>query len=184
MADRLSRVLLFLLAPLALLPAATRAGEIPVSVDAALIPSYRVIEPGLAVAGQPSPEALGRLKEMGFRTVVNLRTQQEGAAQERPVVEAQGLRYVSVPVSPATLGLADVQAVEGVLADPAARPVLLHCASSNRVGAVWAVIQARKGKSLAEAEAAGAEAGMRPNMQGVVRRVLGAPAPAAAPAKP
>ena len=65
------------------------------------------------------------------------------------MVEAQGLRYVSVPVTPETLSLADVEAVEKVLADAGARPVLLHCASSNRVGAVWAVIQARKGKSLA-----------------------------------
>ena len=176
MADRLAHVLPFLLPPLLLLPAAASAGEIPPSVDAALIPVYRVIESGVATAGQPSPEALGKLKEMGFRTVVNLRTEQEGAAAERAVVEAQGLRYVLVPVSPATFSLADVEAVETVLADAAARPVLLHCASSNRVGAVWAVIQARKGKSLAEAEAAGVEAGMRPSMQDAMRRVLGTPA--------
>jgi uncharacterized protein (TIGR01244 family) len=184
MADRLTRALPFLFAPLVLLPAASRAGEIPATVDAALIPSYRVIEPGVATAGQPAPEALRKLKEMGFRTVVNLRTEREGAAEERPVVEAQGLRYVSVPITPETLSLADVEAVEKVLAESGSRPVLLHCASSNRVGAVWAVIQARKGKSLGEAEAAGAEAGMRATMQAAVRRVLGAPAPAdaAAPA--
>jgi len=184
MADRLAYALSCLLAPLVLLPAAARAGEIPATVDAVLVPSYRVIEPGLAGAGQPSPEALARLKQMGFRTVINLRTEQEGAAQERPLIEAQGLRYVSVPVTPATLSLADVEAVEKVLADPAARPVLLHCASSNRVGAVWAVIQARKGRSLEQAEAAGAAAGMRPAMQDAVRRLLVAPAPAVGSAKP
>ncbi len=180
MANRLASVLPLLLASLVLPPAVATAGEIPASVDATLIPAYRVIEPGLAAAGQPSPEALAKLKEMGFRTVVNLRTEQEGAAEERPVVEGEGLRYVSVPISPATFSLADVEAVEKVLADQAARPVLLHCASSNRVGAVWAVIQGRKGKSLAEAEAAGAEAGMRPSMQEAVRRVLGATVPAGA----
>ena len=185
MADRSSRALLFLLAPLMLLPAASRAGEIPVTVDAALIPSYRVIEPGVATAGQPAPEALRKLKEMGFRTVVNLRTEKEGAAEERPVVEAQGLRYVSVPVTLETLSLADIEAVEKVLADAGSRPVLLHCASSNRVGGVWAAIQVRKGKSLEQAEAAGRDAGLRsPAVQMAVRRVLGVPAPdaAAAPA--
>ncbi len=177
MPNRLVFVLSLLLAPAFLGPVAARAGEIPASVDGALIPAYRVIAPGLAAAGQPTAEALGKLKEMGFRTVVNLRTEQEGAAQERPLVEAQGLRYVSVPVSPATFSLADVEAVEKVLAAAGARPILIHCASSNRVGAVWAVIQARQGKSLAEAGAAGAEAGMRPGMQDAVRRVLSAMEP-------
>ena len=54
-------------------------------------------------------------------------------------MEAQGLRYVWVPVTPDTLSLADVEAVEKVLDDPASGPVLLHCVSSNRVGGVWAV---------------------------------------------
>jgi uncharacterized protein (TIGR01244 family) len=176
MADRLSRPFLLLLAPLVLLAAAARGAEIPATVDAAAIPAYRVIEPGVATAGQPSAEALGKLKKMGFRTVVNLRTEQEGASQERSLVEAQGMRYVSVPVTPASFSLADVEAVEKVLASASARPVLVHCASSNRVGAVWAVIQARKGKSREQAEAAGVDAGMRPNMLDAVRRVLGTPA--------
>ncbi len=84
---------------------------------------------------------------MGFRTVVNLRTEKEGAAEERAVVEAQGLRYVWVPVTADSFSLADVDAVQKVLDDPSSGPVLLHCASSNRVGAVWAVIQSRKGKT-------------------------------------
>jgi hypothetical protein len=65
--------------------------------------------------------------------------------------------------------------------------VLLHCASSNRVGGAWAVIQARKGMSLEEAESAGRAAGLHsPQMEAAVRRVLGAPAPApaAAPVNP
>jgi uncharacterized protein (TIGR01244 family) len=182
MADRFAFTLPFLLVPLVLLPAVSRAGEIPATVDAALIPSYRVIEPGVATAGQPAPEALRKLKEMGFRTVVNLRTEQEGAAEERPVVETQGLRYVSVPVTPETLSLADIVAVEKVLDDAGSRPVLLHCASSNRVGGVWAAIQARKGKSLEQAEAAGREAGLRsPSVEAAVRRVLGVPVPAVKP---
>ncbi len=161
------------------------AADIPTNVDPVQMPSYRVVQPGLATAGQPVPEALQKLKEMGFRTVINLRTEQEGAAQERSVVEAQGLRYVSVPITPDTFSLKDVETVEKVLADPDAAPVLLHCATSNRVGGVWAVIQARKGKSLEEAEAAGREAGMRsPVIQAAVRRVLGVPPPPAPPAAP
>jgi uncharacterized protein (TIGR01244 family) len=98
------------------------------------------------------------------------------------VVEAQGLRYVWVPVTAESFSLADVDAVQKALDDPSSGPVLLHCASSNRVGAVWAVIQSRQGKTLDEALAAGREAGLHsPPLEAAVRRVLGAPAPATAP---
>jgi uncharacterized protein (TIGR01244 family) len=175
-----------LFAALALGAASAMAG-VPETVEPALIPAYRLIQPGLAAAGQPTSAALEGLREMGFRTVVNLRPQTEGPADERAVVEAQGLRYVSIPVTADTFSLADVEALEKVLADPASAPVLLHCGSSNRVGGAWAVIQARKGKSLEEAQAAGRAAGLHsPQMEAAVLRVLGVPAPAtsAAPVNP
>ncbi len=160
----------------ALLAAAPALAAVPESVDPSQIPGYRLIHPGLAAAGQPTPEALARLKEMGFRTVVNMKTEKEGAAEERGVVEAQGLRYVWVPVTPDAFSLADAEAVGKVLDDPASGPVLLHCASSNRVGGVWAVLEARRGKSLEDALAAGRAAGLQsPAMEAAVKRVLGQP---------
>jgi len=168
------RGLPFVLAVVAV--AAAAAGEPPPTVDAGSIPNYRLVQPGLATAGQPAQEALAKLKDMGFRTVVNLRTEQEGTAAERVVVEGQGLRYVSVPVTAESLSLADADAVEKVLHDPSSGPILLHCASSNRVGAVWALIQSREGKSLDEALAAGREAGLRsPQLEAAVRRLVGPP---------
>jgi len=150
--------------------------EPPEAVDAASIPNYRLIHSGLATAGQPAPEAMAKLRDMGFRTVVNLRTEGEGGAGERAVVEAQGLRYVWVPITAESFSLADVEAVENVLRDPSSGPVLIHCASSNRVGAVWAAVQAREGKPIDEALAAGRQAGLRsPQLETAVRRILGLP---------
>ena len=161
---------------LLLLLAVPVAAGVPETVDPAEIPAYRLLRPDLAVAGQPSPQALARLKEMGFRTVVNLRTEKEGAAAEAPVVEAQGLRYVWVPVTTESFSAADVEAVGKVLDDPSAFPVLFHCASSNRVGGTWAVLQSKRGKSLEAALAAGRAAGLQsPQMEAAVRRVLGVP---------
>ncbi len=134
---------------------------VPDAVDPEKIPYYHVIRPGLAVGGQPSPEALTRLGEMGFKTIVNLRTRREGALEEEEALRALGLDYVWVPVRSSTLSLADVEAVEQVLSDPERAPVLLHCGSSDRVGAVWAVIQVRAGRTLEEAEAAGRAAGLQ-----------------------
>ena len=171
-----------------LAPALAAAGP-PESVDPGQIPAYRLVRPDLAAAGQPSPRALAELKAMGFKTVINLRTVPEGPADERALVESQGLRYVQVPLTPDSFSLADAEAVQKVLDDPAAGPVLLHCASSNRVGGVWAVLQARQGKPFEEAEAAGRAAGLKSaTMVAAVRRVLGLPpdpaSAAPAPVKP
>ena len=161
---------------LLLVLASPAAAGIPETVDPAEIPAYRLLRGDLATAGQPSAEALARLGGMGFRTVVNLRTEGEGATTERAVVEAQGLRYVSIPITPDSFSRAQAEAVEKVLEDPSAGPVLLHCATSNRVGGVWAVIQATKGKSVEEALEAGRAAGLHsPLVEAAVRRVLGVP---------
>lgn len=137
------------------------AAQIPEKVDPGAIPNYRVLMPGLATAGQPTPEALRSLKEKGFKTVINLRTESEpGVREEEAAVKEQGLTYVWVPVSAATFSQEKVDQVRRALEDPAAGSILLHCASANRVGAVWTVIEAQRGKSYDEALAAGKTIGL------------------------
>jgi uncharacterized protein (TIGR01244 family) len=148
--------------------------KLPASIEPTLIPNYKLIAPGLAAAGQPSAEALAQLKEYGFRTVINLRTAEEGAELEGEKLRAMGLAYLWVPITAASFSLKDVQAVGRVLSDPAAGPVLLHCASSNRVGGVLAVLAAQKGAGLAEAVEQGKAAGLKSaEMIDAVRRVAG-----------
>jgi uncharacterized protein (TIGR01244 family) len=150
-------------AVLGMLAVAVVAAEIPNAVSKDEIPNYQVVRPGLATAAQPSAETLGRLKAMGFRTIVNLRPRTEDPIVEREaaIVAEQGLRYVSVPVTPQTFSAADVAAVRRVLEDAEAGPVLLHCSSANRVGAVWAAIEVERGTSLADAEAEGRKLGLK-----------------------
>jgi protein tyrosine phosphatase (PTP) superfamily phosphohydrolase (DUF442 family) len=58
-------------------------------------------------------------------------------------------------------------------------PVLLHCASSNRVGAVWAVLQARGGMPVEDAMKEGARVGLTsPALAEAARRVATEGAPA------
>jgi uncharacterized protein (TIGR01244 family) len=165
-----------MLAVLAAASAALLAAEVPATLDGA--PNYRVIRPGLATAGQPSPEALARLRELGFKTVINLRTEAEGARDEEKVVVGQGLRYVWVPVTPDTFTLEQATRVQAVLEDESAAPVLVHCSSANRVGAVWTVIEVRRGRPFEEAEKEGMEIGLQSaGMREAVRRVLAAAPP-------
>ena len=93
-------------------------GELPATMDPAAIPNYQLLRPGLAVAGKPSALALAKLKEQGFKTVIDLRSENEGLAEEKASVESQGLRYVSVPMTAQSFSLADALKVKGVLEDP------------------------------------------------------------------
>lgn len=175
-----ARLLTLMLLPAALATAqpAAPVAQVPESVDAALLPNYVAVRPGLASAGTPTEEGLRQLKAMGFRTVIDLRTSVEnGLAEEKARVEAEGLAYVNVPVTAASFRPADVDAIQAALDAPGAGPVLMHCASANRVGAVWAVMQVRKGKSLEQAEAEGREIGLNgAAMIEAMKRVAGQPA--------
>jgi uncharacterized protein (TIGR01244 family) len=98
---------------------------------------------------------------------------ESGLIPKQAALEAQGLRYLHVPVTASTLSDADVAAVRAVLDDPSAGPVLVHCTSGNRVGTLWAVIVGRQGRTLAEAEAEGRRVGMHGQaMSAAARRLL------------
>lgn len=164
---------LLTLVSLAAAASCAAAPSCPVSVDPSLMINYRVVKPGLAVSGKISDAGLAQLKALGFKTILNLRTEQEGAKAEEAAVKAQGLRYEWVPVTADTLSLDDVSRVERVLDDPAAAPILFHCASANRVGAVWAIIQVRRGKTLADALEDGRAVGLtHPAMAELVKRLV------------
>ena len=129
-------------------------------------------------AGQPDAESFGRLaREEGVRTVVNLRHADElsGLSFDEPTtVESLGLEYVSIPVAPASFSAEDVDRFAEVVRRTDG-PVLLHCASSNRVGGMWASYLVRhEGIDVENAIAIGKKAGLRSTgMIEAVRRVAG-----------
>jgi len=150
------------------------AASPPESVDPSLIVNYRVSAPGVATAGLITPQGMTQLKALGFRTILNLRTEQEGAKDEEAAVKAHGLRYEWVPVTAASLSLEDVKKVEKVLEDPNAAPVLFHCASANRVGAIWAILLVQRGNPLETALEKGREIGLKDGpMTAAVERLVG-----------
>ena len=90
------------------------------------------------LAGQPAAEDLAKWKELGVRTVINLRTDQEIDWDEKQVVESLGMSYVSIPFrGPETLTDQTLRQAIAAMGDESRRPVLLHCATSNRTGAIW-----------------------------------------------
>ncbi len=91
----------------------------------------------VGTAGQPPEHSWTELATAGFKTVVDLRPAEEPRGYDEPAaVERAGLAYVRIPVTPTTLGDRQFDEFRALLRDPSRRPVLVHCASANRVGAL------------------------------------------------
>ncbi len=93
--------------------------------------------PGVATAGQPAAAAWATLSAAGFKAVVDLREPAEPRGHDEVgEIARAGLRYLSLPVSHESLGDRQFDALRAFLSDPLNRPVLVHCQSANRVGAL------------------------------------------------
>jgi uncharacterized protein (TIGR01244 family) len=104
----------------------------------------RVQGDGRYSAGQPTAEQLQTLSAHGIGVVIDLRADAETPElDEAALVRSLGLDYHNLPVGGAAgLTRDNVQALDRLIADAGDRPLLVHCASSNRVGAMMALREA------------------------------------------
>ena len=105
------------------------------------IPHVLCLGPNFATGGQPSINAYAKLASDGFRSVLNLRTAQEGVnlEEEKNAVEKAGLRYINIPVTSSAPTPGQVTEFLTVVKNKSFQPMLIHCASANRVGAFWMI---------------------------------------------
>jgi uncharacterized protein (TIGR01244 family) len=141
-----------------------------------LVINYRRLRPQIATGGLIQPGAVPRLKELGFATIVDLRGPLEGTAAEKQAAQAAGLRYINIPVTEGLPSEAQLVEFARVIEDPKNFPVLVHCASANRAGAMWALYRAHSGTPLEMAVAEGRAVGLRAERESDVRKRLGQPA--------
>ena len=96
--------------------------------------------PGVVSAGRLKPEDIGRLKDAGIEHVIDLTPDAETPDfDEANAVRSAGIDYSNLPIGGAAdLTRENVIAFDQLLRD-AERPVLVHCASGNRVGAMAAL---------------------------------------------
>ena len=106
------------------------------------VPNARVPVAGVLSGGQPTEGQIKAAGAAGYKTVINLRPDTEpGFEWEAAAVRAAGMTYVSIPVAGAAgLTKENVTRLDAALKDAAANgPVLLHCGSGNRIGALLAL---------------------------------------------
>ena len=127
---------------------------------------------GIVTAGQPSAEALQVFADSGFGAVIDMRTAGEDRGfDEQAVVEQLGMRYIPLPIDGSAAINLDNAATLNALLDELDQPVLLHCGSANRVGALLALRAALNGADDEAAVEKGRSAGMT-RLEGRVREVL------------
>lgn len=92
----------------------------------------------VATAGQPEREDFEHLAGAGYKTIIDLRTPEEPRGLDEPEVvrRAGGMEYVNIPVGHEDVDDATFERFREIMTDPERRPVLVHCTSANRVGAL------------------------------------------------
>ena len=128
---------------------------------------------GVLAGGQPTPDQIRTLASLGYGTVVNLRTPEEKDQTDPALVESLGMRYVALPIGdPATLNEQNALKLAEIL-NNADAPVVVHCASGNRVGGLFALkAYYADGKTPEEALAIGRDAGIT-RIEPLIREKLG-----------
>ncbi len=93
----------------------------------------------VATGGQPTVPQIASLAREGFRTIINLREPSEyDAAAEEAAAKQQGLIYVNIPFKAADPKTEPVDAFLKAMSAPKS-PVFIHCATANRVAALWMI---------------------------------------------
>ncbi len=99
----------------------------------------------ISVAGQISPEAVGELAALGFKSIICNRPDGEGSDQPlfREVADAAaaaGLEARYVPVSSGQVSDADAAAFSAAIAE-LPKPILAYCRTGTRSTTLWAFTQ-------------------------------------------
>lgn len=93
---------------------------------------------GIFLASQPTPEDLERAKELGVRTVINQRPESEMKDfDERAVVTSLGMVYANPGWNGPEALTDEIIDETRALLRTSDGPILMHCASANRSGAIW-----------------------------------------------
>lgn len=118
-----------------------------VAADIGAIQNFSRIKPNIAVSGQPTEDNLKQASDAGYKTIINLRPKEEWPFDEESLVKDLGMDYVLIPIAnPDALTIEKAKELNDILSNKAAYPLLIHCGSSNRVGALYALQEYLKTK--------------------------------------
>ena len=116
---------------------------------------------GITAAGQPNEAEFKELADNGYAAVIDLRSAGEDRGlDEETTVERLGMEYIALPIDGRdAINFDNAKKLDEILSQYE-EPVLVHCGSSNRVGALFALRENMNGASDEDSLAFGKSAGM------------------------
>lgn len=96
----------------------------------------RKITDDITITGQLTADDITAAARRGVRAIVNVRSPGEAGefSDEKHLVEAAGINYAEVPVTPETLDDLAVQRFQGAVMGYDSTPAIVHCGSGGRAG--------------------------------------------------
>ncbi len=134
----------------------------PLKVDLQSVVEVGAVQPvnGITSAGQPDQAAFKVFADSGYAAVIDLRTDGEDRGfDEQAVVKGLGMDYLSMPIGSDGISFENARALDKLLSGYD-QPVLVHCASGNRVGALLALRASLNGADDASAMELGKQGGL------------------------
>jgi protein tyrosine phosphatase (PTP) superfamily phosphohydrolase (DUF442 family) len=124
------------------------------------IPQFALARARVASGQQPFPDGVTWLKNNGYRAVLHVRAPGADDAAARRQFEKNGLRYLTLEVSPGTLSKEIVAKFNQIVADEANLPLFVYDKDGALAGGLWylhyrLVLGMNDEKARAEAERLG-----------------------------
>ena len=139
------------------------AEEDRIHVDINAVTASSDLQPvdGITSSGQPDADGFKHVADAGYAAVIDLRGPGENRGLDETTVLAElGLDYVVLPLTgPDSISMENAGKLDEILLSYD-KPVLIHCGSGNRVGAILALRHSLRGASDEEALAYGNSAGL------------------------
>jgi uncharacterized protein (TIGR01244 family) len=141
-----------------------------VKKDVAGVSTFAQLESTIACGGSTKPEAIREIRNMGFKSVINLRlATEEGAMveEEGAAVRAAGMNYVHLPFNAQSPDPHLIDNFIAAVTKPANTPAYVHCAAGGRAAALWMIKRVKADgwtvdRALVEANALGLNDRFRP----------------------
>ncbi len=104
------------------------------------LPNFHRVNPQLYRGGQPKNGGLQKLKDLGVKTIVNLRGEDAHALAEGEEARSLGLNYYSISLPEFSRPKdKEVERVLGIINTPESQPVFIHCHhGKDRTGTIVA----------------------------------------------
>lgn len=174
MLSRISALTMLVLAFGAVAQEPEMAAVTGLKVDLEKVVKLGTVSPvdGITSAGQPDKAALEVFTDAGYATVIDMRAEDEDRGfEEAAFVEELGMHYVAFPIaSEDDVSFDSARKLDELLVQYPG-PVLVHCASGNRVGALLALRASLNGADDEKALQLGREGGLT-RLEGLVKKRL------------